>query len=108
MARDTDMNIHYSNDPPQFDGANLQLHFVAEVDGEALDCAITAEALEDHFGAQSALEGPLRQAFARGQSRIHAVCTRAIEQRGGAVVLHSGRFRAPDALNVRDIPDALH
>ncbi|NIE67705.1 DUF1488 domain-containing protein [Burkholderia sp. Ax-1719] len=108
MARDTDMNIHYSNDPPQFDGANLQLHFVAEVDGEALDCAITAEALEDHFGAQSALEGPLREAFARGQSRIHAVCTRAIEQRGGAVVLHSGRFRAPDVLNVRDIPDALH
>jgi hypothetical protein len=108
MARDADMNIHYSNDPPQFDGANLQLHFVAEVDGEALDCAITAEALEDHFGAQSALEGPLREAFARGQSRIHAVCSRAIEQRGGAVVLHSGRFRAPDALNVRDIPDALH
>lgn len=105
------MNIHYRNDPPQFDGANLQMHFIAEVDGEPLDCAITAEALEDHFGAPSALEGPLREAFERGQKRIHTVCTRAIEQSGGAVVLHSGRFRAPDLPDLPDVTggnDALH
>ncbi|WP_322071781.1 DUF1488 family protein [Paraburkholderia bannensis] len=96
------MDIHYRNEPPQFDGANLQMHFIAEVDGEPLDCAITAEALEDHFGAQSALEGPLPEAFQRGQTRIRAVCTRAIEQGAGPVVLHSGRFRSPD------VPDVLH
>ncbi|WP_322041837.1 DUF1488 domain-containing protein [Paraburkholderia sp. J67] len=89
------MNIHYRNEPPQFDGANLQMHFVAEVDGQLLDCSITAEALEDHFGSPSALEAPLREAFARGQARIRAACTRAIEQTGGGVVLRSGWFRAP-------------
>lgn len=101
------MNIHYRNEPPLFDGANLQMHFVAEVDGEPLDCAITAEALEDHFGAPSALEGPLREAFERGQSRIHTVCTRAIEQGGAPVVLHSGRFRAPDLPDLPGDTDAL-
>ncbi|CAM2156969.1 MULTISPECIES: DUF1488 domain-containing protein [Paraburkholderia] len=90
------MNIHYRNDAPQFDGANLLMHFVAEVDGELLDCAITAEALEDHFGAESALEGPLQDAYARGRARIRTVCSEAIEQTGGSVVLHSGRFRMSD------------
>ena len=32
---------------------------MARVDGEAVVCAITAEALEDHFGADSALEATL-------------------------------------------------
>ncbi|CAG9203508.1 Transcriptional regulator [Paraburkholderia tropica] len=87
------MNIHYRNDAPEFDGANLLMHFVAEVDGEPVDCAISAEALEDHFGAESALEGPLQEAFVRGRAQIRSVCTEAIEQTGGGVVLHSGHFR---------------
>ncbi|WP_407947115.1 DUF1488 family protein [Paraburkholderia sacchari] len=72
------------------------MRFVADVDGVPLDCAITAEALEDHFGADSALEESLRRAFARGETRIHAACTEAIGQAHGAVVLHSGYFRAED------------
>ncbi|MCG5076071.1 DUF1488 domain-containing protein [Paraburkholderia tagetis] len=91
------MDIRYQSDPPEFDGTNLQMHFVAVVDGKPLDCCITAEALEDHFGAASALEGSLREAFARGLARIHAVCTQAIEQTDGAVVLHSGYFRVQGA-----------
>lgn len=90
------MRIQYPSDPPRFDGANLVMRFVAEADGAPLGCGITAEALEDHFGAASALEGPLRDAFARGQDRIHAACTQAIERTGGPVVLHSGHFRVED------------
>ncbi|MFX1675823.1 DUF1488 domain-containing protein [Paraburkholderia sp. A2WS-5] len=90
------MHIRYRSEPPRFDGANLLMRFVAEVDGAPLDCAITAEALEDHFGADSAREEPLRNAFARGLARIHAACTEAIAQTHGAVVLHSGYFRAED------------
>lgn len=90
------MLIRYPSEAPRFDGTNLLMRFVADADGAPLDCAITAEALEDHFGAASALEAPLRDAFARGQARIHAVCSRAIEQTGGAVVLRSGYFRAED------------
>ncbi|NLP60265.1 DUF1488 domain-containing protein [Paraburkholderia sacchari] len=90
------MHIRYRNDPPRFDGTNLLMRFVADVDGVPLDCAITAEALEDHFGADSALEESLRRAFARGETRIHAACTEAIGQAHGAVVLHSGYFRAED------------
>ncbi|QBQ99083.1 DUF1488 domain-containing protein [Paraburkholderia pallida] len=91
------MHIEYRSDPPRFDGTNLLMHFVAVVDGKTFDCCISAEALEDHFGAGSALEGELREAFARGQARIREVCTQAIEQTGGAVILHSGYFRVGDA-----------
>ncbi|MFC0402754.1 DUF1488 domain-containing protein [Paraburkholderia rhizosphaerae] len=88
------MNITFSDDAPSFDGSNLVLRFTAYVDSEPVDCAITAESLEDHFGANSPQEDELRRAFERGRARIHAVCARAIEQNDGASVeLHSGLFR---------------
>lgn len=77
-----------------FDGAQMVVRFIAMVDGVALSCAITAEALEDHFGAGSTLEAELLRAFAAGRERIHDVCKRAIEESGGAaVILRSGLFR---------------
>jgi hypothetical protein len=88
------MQIHFADMAPTFDGSNLRMHFIVERDGEPLDCAITAEALEDHFGAESALEASLREAFERGRSRIFAACADAIRETGGSVVLHSGSFRA--------------
>lgn len=96
IAKDSTMKIGFPQEEPVFDGASLVMRFVVEMDGEPVACAITAEALEDHFGAPSALEGALREAFARGQARIHAVCARAIEETGGPVVLHSGRFRTAE------------
>jgi hypothetical protein len=60
-----------------------------------LSAAITAEALEDHFGAHSALESALMAAFDNGHNPICSVCAEAIDQNGGkGVVLHSGLFRA--------------
>ena len=88
------MRVTFPDDAPVFDGAQMVVRFVAMVDGVALSCAISAEALEDHFGAGSTLEAQLLQAFDQGRTRIHDVCKRAIEENGGAaVVLRSGLFR---------------
>jgi hypothetical protein len=88
------MQVTFPDDAPIFDGAQMVVRFVAIVNGVALSCAISAEALEDHFGAGSTLEAELLRAFAEGRARIHEVCTRAIEESGGAaVVLRSGLFR---------------
>lgn len=92
------MRITFPDDAPEFDGAQMVVRFIASVDGVALSCAITAEALEDHFGAESTLEAELLRAFAQGRERIHAVCKRAIDESGGAaVVLRSGLFRIESA-----------
>jgi hypothetical protein len=89
------MKVHFPDDPPIYDGANLVLRFVAEVDGSPVVCEITAEALEDHFGAKSTLEATLLDAFEKGRTRIHTVCVSALAESGGApVALHSGLFRA--------------
>ena len=92
------VRVTFPDDAPSFDGAQMVVRFIASVDGVALSCAITAEALEDHFGAHSTLEAELLQAFAQGRERIHAVCERAIQASGGAaVVLRSGLFRMESA-----------
>jgi hypothetical protein len=91
---DSLMQINFPDDKPVFDGANLLVRFTARVDGEAVVCAITAEALEDHFGAESALEAALMEAFDKGRQRIRSVCAEALDQNHGeGVVLHSGLFR---------------
>jgi hypothetical protein len=91
---DATMRIAFPDDAPGFDGSSLSVQFTAIVDGSAVICAITAEALEDHFGAPSALEDALLAAFQRGRLRIRSVCAEALDQNDGAsVVLHSGLFR---------------
>jgi Protein of unknown function (DUF1488) len=91
---DSLMHITFSDDAPVFDGANLTVRFDARVDGEPVGCAISVEALEDHFGAQSPLEDELLHAFQRGRARIRSVCAEALDQNDGAsVVLRSGLFR---------------
>jgi hypothetical protein len=88
------MHITFPDDKPVFDGANLSVNFTACVDGEPVTCAISAEALEDHFGADSALEADLLAAFENGIERIHSVCAEALDLNDGkGVELHSGLFR---------------
>ena len=88
------MHITFPDDQPVFDGANLTVRFAARVNGAPVECTITAEALEDHFGADSALESALMAAFDNGRNRIRSVCAEALGQNGGkSVVLHSGLFR---------------
>jgi hypothetical protein len=91
---DSLMQITFTDDTPAFDGANLTVRFMARVDGKAVICAITAEALEDHFDADSALESDLMAAFDKGRNRIRSVCAEALDRNAGeGVVLHSGLFR---------------
>jgi hypothetical protein len=91
---DSLMHITFPDDQPVFDGGNLTVQFMARVDGEAVMCAISAEALEDHFGADSALESELIAAFEQGRGRIRSVCAEALDQNEGeGVLLHSGLFR---------------
>ncbi|KVD78963.1 hypothetical protein WI89_29390 [Burkholderia ubonensis] len=68
------MRISFPADPPAYCGPDLVLTFPAFVEGGRVRCAITAEALEDHFGAAS--------------PRV------MLEAIGGRpVLLHSGVFR---------------
>ncbi|WP_248321686.1 MULTISPECIES: DUF1488 domain-containing protein [unclassified Caballeronia] len=88
------MHITFSDDPPVYNGDDLAIHFTALVDGEAVVCSISAEALEDHFGAKSPREEDLLPAFESGAARIRAVCAEALDDNGGqSVVLRSGLFR---------------
>jgi hypothetical protein len=88
------MNVTFPDREPVFDGENYEVHFLARVDDAEVECAITAEALEDHFGASSALEAALLEAFAQGRGRIEAICAQALEHNDGQpVILHSGVVR---------------
>jgi hypothetical protein len=100
---DSLMHITFSNDAPSFDGANLTVRFIANVAGEPVECAITAEALEDHFGAESPLEDALIGAFEKGRARIRSVCAEALDQNNGAgVLLRSGLFRVEGMERTRE------
>jgi hypothetical protein len=91
---DSTMHIQFTDGPPTYDGDDFALHFVALIDGQPVVCSISAEALEDHFGAASAREDDLLPAFERGRARIRSVCAEALDSNGGeSVVLRSGLFR---------------
>jgi hypothetical protein len=92
---DASMHITFpDDDTPTFDGSSLTVRFTALVDGVPVNCAISAEALEDHFGAASPLEDDLLRAYRKGHARIRSVCAEALDQSDGASVeLHSGLFR---------------
>ena len=91
---DSTMHIQFSDTAPTYDGDDYALHFVALIDGRPVVCSISAEALEDHFGAASAREDDLLPAFEQGRARIRSVCAEALDSNGGeSVVLRSGLFR---------------
>ncbi|MEQ5844403.1 MULTISPECIES: DUF1488 family protein [Paraburkholderia] len=97
------MHVTFPDESPVFDGASLVVRFVAVANNEPVVCAITAEALEDHFGADSALEAAMLAAFDRGRGRIRAICAEALDGSGGeGVTLHSGLFRIAEAGASRD------
>jgi Protein of unknown function (DUF1488) len=87
------MEIRFPADAPAYRGSNLTVVFRALVDGEPVPCAISVEALEDHFGAYSEdLEGWMR-AFDAGRTRIEAVAREHLQiSNGTPVLLRSGHF----------------
>ena len=93
LSDEATMEIRFPADAPAYRDSNLTVVFPALVDGEPVPCAISVEALEDHFGAYSEdLEGWLR-AFDAGRPRIEAVAREHLQiSNGTPVLLKSGHF----------------
>jgi hypothetical protein len=88
------MDIHFPGGSPEYRADEPQLSFWARVDGKPVNCAISAEALEDYFGAASMRETDLVTAFVKHRGAIETAAAALLKaNRGSAVVLHSGYFR---------------
>ena len=73
-----------------FSGARCQVR----IDGAPACYGITAEALEDHFGARSCRSDDLLSAFKVHRGDIEDVARTLFEQTGSKeITLHSGHFR---------------
>ncbi|CAE6689389.1 hypothetical protein R69608_00674 [Paraburkholderia nemoris] len=88
------MHITFPQERPQYGGPDPVLVFPAMINGERIRCAITAEALEDHFSAASLREDDLIGAFEAHRGAIEHAAQRMLGELGGKpVLLHSGYFR---------------
>jgi len=88
------MQIIFPNEAPEYSGPDLTLAFPVMVDGERVECTITAAALEDHFGAASPRAEDMIDAFDHHRERIEAVARRMLhETRAQCLVLRSGYVR---------------
>ncbi|WP_153102025.1 DUF1488 domain-containing protein [Paraburkholderia hayleyella] len=88
------MQIIFPNESPEYSGRELTLAFAAMVNGERVKCAITAEALEDHFGAASPRAEDMLGAFDQHRPRIEAAARRLLsETRAQCLTLRSGYVR---------------
>ena len=88
------MHISFPSCTPEYCARDLLLAFPALVDGQPVQCAITAEALEDHFGARSLREEELIAAFNSHHLEIELAAQRMLNEVGGrSILLHSGYFR---------------
>ena len=87
------MEIRFPADAPAYRDSNLTVVFPALVDGEPVPCAISVEALEDHFGAYSEDQEGWMRAFDAGRPRIEAVAREHLQiSNGSPVLLKSGHF----------------
>jgi len=88
------MQIIFPKAVPEYSGRDLTLTFPVMVDGERVECTITAEALEDHFGAASSRAEDMLGAFDHHRDGIEAVARRLLfETRAQCLVLRSGYVR---------------
>ncbi len=88
------MRIEFGHSVPQYRGWNLTVGFPASVDGKAVDCAISLEALEDHFGAASIAQADAVEAFLLHRKTIERVARRLLRATATRqLLLHSGHFR---------------
>lgn len=87
------MNIHFPTDAPAYRDTNLTVVFAALVNGERVACAISVEALEDHFDVESCDSRGWIDAFDAARSKIEAVAREHLSiSQGAPVLLKSGHF----------------
>ncbi len=88
------MKIHFPEESPEYCARDLVIAFPAEVDGTRVQCAITAEALEDHFGAASLRDDDLITAFELNRRPIEHAARQLFNEIGAKpVLMPSGYFR---------------
>lgn len=88
------MTITFPPEDPEYCARDFVLAFTALVDGEPVQCAITAEALEDHCGAASLREEDLLSAFGAHRGKIERIARSLLKEvQGRPILLHSGMFR---------------
>ncbi|BCQ28988.1 DUF1488 domain-containing protein (plasmid) [Caballeronia sp. NK8] len=88
------MNIRFLPEPPAYLADEPALMFGALVDGRRIDCTISAEALEEHFGAASSREDDLQCAFEINRAVIEGAAEQLLTSVGCTpVLLRSGYFR---------------
>jgi len=86
--------IDFPDTSPAYCPAGLGLQCDARFDGTPATYKVTAEALEDHFGARSYLYEDLAKAFHAHRNAIEGVARSLFEVTGArSIVLHSGHFR---------------
>ena len=86
--------IEFSGVGPAYCAAGPSLQCQARIDGAPACYGITAEALEDHFGARSCRCEDLLSAYQKHRVAIEAMARRLFEVTGArSIVLHSGHFR---------------
>ncbi|WER48930.1 DUF1488 domain-containing protein [Cupriavidus sp. WKF15] len=86
--------IVFLNTEPAYCPGGPSLQCAAQIDGCHASYEITAEALEDHFGARSYLREDLIPAFLNHRKTIEGVARGVFEMTGAChIVLHSGHFR---------------
>ncbi|WP_323073758.1 DUF1488 family protein [Mycetohabitans endofungorum] len=88
------MEITFLNTPPEFRGWNLTVGFTVRVDDQHVDCSISAEALENHFGAESTDPGELLAAFDRHRPAIEHAARHVLQgSYSNEILLRSGYLR---------------
>jgi hypothetical protein len=99
------MNITFPQQAPVYLADDPALTFWALVDGESIPCTISAEALEDHFGAASWREEDLERAFESGRCLIEGAAEQLLASVGcRPVMLRSGYFRFSGSGAIGRIP----
>ncbi|MWL91187.1 DUF1488 domain-containing protein [Cupriavidus sp. SW-Y-13] len=86
--------IEFSGMLPTYCSAGPSLQCQARVDGAQACYGITAEALEDHFGARSCRPEDLFVAYQNHRGAIETMARGLFEMTGAhSILLHSGHFR---------------
>ena len=100
ISNEAIMQIRFLADAPLYRDSNLTVVFAALVDGEPVPCAISVEALEDHFGASPEGRYAWMRAFNAGRDRIEAVAREHLRiSNGTPVLLKSGHFPPGDMIS---------
>ncbi len=89
------MQILFPNENPEYSGRELTLAFPALVDGQRVECMITAEALEDHFGAASPRLEDMVGAFDTHRERIEAATRRLLSETSAQCRRAAQRLHVP-------------